>query len=100
MKVVDKQKLKDIVSSLMMTPTDQVLDNILENWNKLQQSLEYFNEVDLENLEPMTHIDERYKEDFLRDDEVNSYDMIDKAVILKNAPKKDQNFVILSKVVK
>ncbi|SYV97619.1 Uncharacterised protein, partial [Mycoplasmopsis edwardii] len=32
MKVVDKQKLKDIVSSLMMTPTDQVLDNILENW--------------------------------------------------------------------
>ncbi|SYV97618.1 Uncharacterised protein [Mycoplasmopsis edwardii] len=48
----------------------------------------------------MTHIDERYKEDFLRDDEVSSYDMIDKAVILKNAPKKDQNFVILSKVVK
>ncbi|UWV92028.1 hypothetical protein [Mycoplasmopsis cynos] len=48
----------------------------------------------------MTHIDESYQIDFLRDDiEDDSYS-INKKTILSNAAKSDNDFVTLNKVVK
>ncbi|MCU9933395.1 Asp-tRNA(Asn)/Glu-tRNA(Gln) amidotransferase subunit GatC [Mycoplasmopsis cynos] len=100
MKTISKEKLVNIVSSLMMIPTDKVIENILQNWNTLQKNLRFFDEVDLDNLEPMTHIDESYQIDFLRDDiEDDSYS-INKKTILSNAAKSDNDFVTLNKVVK
>ncbi|WAM04520.1 hypothetical protein [Mycoplasmopsis cynos] len=50
MKTISKEKLVNIVSSLMMIPTDKVIENILQNWNTLQKNLRFFDEVDLDNL--------------------------------------------------
>lgn len=97
---MDKDKLKDIVSSLMFEPTDDVLLHITENWTEIQRQLSWLDELDLANIDPMTHINENYQIDFLRDDEVDTTWSITKADILKNAADKDSDYVILTKVVK
>lgn len=100
MKNIDKNKLIEIVNSLMFNPTEEVLQNILSNWKDLQDSLEYFNYVDLSELKPLTHINEDYNVDFFREDIVDSSYSIDKETILENAKEKDSDYVILTKVVK
>ncbi|UWV77319.1 glutamyl-tRNA amidotransferase [Mycoplasmopsis cynos] len=99
MKTISKEKLVNIVSSLMMIPTDKVIENILQNWNTLQKNLRFFDEVDLDNLgnDAYRWIIPNW---FLRDDiEDDSYS-INKKTILSNAAKSDNDFVTLNKVVK
>ncbi|UUD36017.1 aspartyl/glutamyl-tRNA amidotransferase subunit C [Mycoplasmopsis citelli] len=100
MKNITKEKLKEIVASLMIEPTDEVLNNILDNWNNIQNELKKFNKLDLENVAPLSHINETPLVDFLREDIVDNSFSISKDDILKNAKDKDQNYIITSKVVK
>lgn len=99
MKQITKEQLKEIVSSLMIEPTEEVLNNIIENWNNIQLELEKLNKLDLENVQPMSHIDESLKIDFLREDIEDSSFAITKEDILKNAADKDDDYIITSRVV-
>ncbi|UUM19938.1 MULTISPECIES: aspartyl/glutamyl-tRNA amidotransferase subunit C [unclassified Mycoplasma] len=100
MKQITKEQLKEIVSSLMIEPTEQVLDNIIENWNNIQNELKKFDKINLDNVAPLSHINETPLIDFLREDYVDNSFSISKEDILKNAKDKDQDFIITSKVVK
>ncbi|MGZ9756517.1 Asp-tRNA(Asn)/Glu-tRNA(Gln) amidotransferase subunit GatC [Mycoplasma sp. 4423] len=97
---ITKEKLNEIVKTLMFEPTKQVVNDILENWNKLQKQIKYFDKLDLTNVKPMSHINESYQIDFLREDEYNEEDRITKARILSNAPESDGDYLKLTKVVK
>ncbi|VEU76423.1 Asp-tRNA(Asn)/Glu-tRNA(Gln) amidotransferase subunit GatC [Mycoplasmopsis columboralis] len=99
MKQITKEQLKEIVSSLMIEPTEEVLNNIIENWNNIQLELEKLNKLDLENVQPMSHIDESLKIDFLREDIEDRSFAITKEDILKNAADKDDDYIITSRVV-
>ncbi|MCU9940218.1 hypothetical protein NW739_06055 [Mycoplasmopsis felis] len=56
--------------------------------------------MDLTNIEPMSKIDEEYYIDFLREDDFNNLDSINKSELINNAPQKNNDYVILTKVVK
>ncbi|ATO30788.1 glutamyl-tRNA amidotransferase [Mycoplasmopsis bovirhinis] len=99
MKQINNEKIKRIVESLMFEPNDQVINNIIKNWNDLSKSIELFNNFNLENLEPMTHIDQSYQIDFLREDIPSQINSITKETILTNTKNKDDDYVILAKVV-
>ncbi|WP_416737978.1 Asp-tRNA(Asn)/Glu-tRNA(Gln) amidotransferase subunit GatC [Mycoplasmopsis meleagridis] len=99
MKEINKDKLKNIVSSIMLNPTNEVIENILQEWNILHENLAILDQLDLNNVEPLTHIDENKYIDFLREDKVDTSFSISKKDALKNAKEKDEDFIITVKVV-
>ncbi|WP_036431007.1 hypothetical protein [Mycoplasmopsis felis] len=100
MEQITREKLKKIVKTLMFEPTEEVVDNILKNWLKLEKEIKWFDNLDLTNIEPMSKIDEEYYIDFLREDDLNNLDSINKSELINNAPQKNNDYVILTKVVK
>ncbi|QKT05362.1 aspartyl/glutamyl-tRNA amidotransferase subunit C [Mycoplasma sp. OR1901] len=98
---VNKEKIKEIVNSLMFNPSDEVLDHIIENWHELENELKSFDKLDLDKVKPLSHINEEYKIDLLRDDEFdNEFKSINKSQILSNAATSDDDYVTIKKVVK
>ncbi|WLP85753.1 Asp-tRNA(Asn)/Glu-tRNA(Gln) amidotransferase subunit GatC [Mycoplasma seminis] len=100
MKKVSKDKLIEIVQSLMLRPDEDVLDKIMTSWEDIQLQLEGLNSLDLDNLQPMERINEDLHIDLLREDVEDDSYSISKDDILKNAPTSDGDFVTLTKVVK
>ncbi|QNM93706.1 aspartyl/glutamyl-tRNA amidotransferase subunit C [Mycoplasma sp. Pen4] len=100
MKNITQEKLKEICSSLMLEPTPEVLDKIVFYWNDIQNQLENLNKLDLANVKPMERMNETPIVNLLRDDEPDMSYSISKEQILSNAKDKDNDYIILTKVVK
>lgn len=101
MKKITKEDLKSIVKSLQLETNDVVLDDILILWNSLEERLNFLQQIDTNNVKPMTHIDETLKIDFLRDDIVDTSELsLSKKEILSNAKDKNDDYIITTKVVK
>ncbi|VEU78138.1 Asp-tRNA(Asn)/Glu-tRNA(Gln) amidotransferase subunit GatC [Mycoplasmopsis columbinasalis] len=97
---IDKEKLKSIVASLMLEPSEEVLEGILLEWNDIYKNLKLLDELNLENVEPMTRIDSTTIDDFLRDDIADTTFNINKEIALQNAKDQDDDYIIIKKVVK
>lgn len=100
MKTINKQTLIEIVKSLMLEPSDDVLEEIIQEWETIQYQLSFLNKINTENVLPLTHINEKPVIDFLREDIVDYSNSITKSNILTNASESDQDYIITSKVVK
>lgn len=100
MKKFSKKKFLEIAKVIMLEPNDELIEKIKIQWEDLLQDLKSLDKLDLKNVEPLTHNNETYYEDFLREDEVVNFDDITKDDILKNAKEKDENYITLVKVVK
>ncbi|WP_313770858.1 glutamyl-tRNA amidotransferase [Mycoplasmopsis felis] len=96
----NKRKIKKNSKNINVWVTEEVVDNILKNWLKLEKEIKWFDNLDLTNIEPMSKIDEEYYIDFLREDDFNNLDSINKSELINNAPQKNNDYVILTKVVK
>ncbi|TNK83338.1 glutamyl-tRNA amidotransferase [Mycoplasmopsis pullorum] len=100
MKQITREKLIEIAHALMLEPTEEVLNGILLDWEELQKNLMLLKQIDTHEVEPMTHINETYFVDFLREDEVDTSYSISKKEILSNAHESDSDYIITKKVVK
>lgn len=99
-KNITKEELYKIAESLMLKPTEDVVEEILKDWEILQKHIQMMNLINTENIEPMTHINENYQIDFFREDIEDTSWTIEKEHILANASESDQDFIITKKVVK
>lgn len=100
MKKFSKKKFLEIAKVIKLELNDELIEKIKIQWDDLLQDLKSLDKLDLKNVEPLTHNNETYYEDFLREDEVVNFDDITKDDILKNAKEKDENYITLVKVVK
>lgn len=101
MKKITKEKLIEIVSSIMLNPTDSVIEGILKDWQNLQKDFKSLSKIDTNNVKPLTHINEQPKVDFLRQDTPDMSWSISKNEILSNAAQKNEDYIIVpDKVVK
>lgn len=100
MKKVTKEELKKIVASLMLEPTNEVLDQIMAEWKVLNKNLSMLKKLDTTNVKPLSHINEEALVDFLREDVEDTSFSINKQTALNNAKDKDQDYIITTKVVK
>lgn len=99
-KNITKEELYKIAESLMLKPTEDVVEEILKDWEILQKHIQMMNLINTENIEPMTHINENYQIDFFREDVEDTSWAIEKEHILANASESDKDFIITKKVVK
>lgn len=99
-KNITKEELYKIAESLMLKPTEDVVEEILKDWEVLQKHIHMMSLINTENVEPMTHINENYQIDFFREDIEDTSWAIKKEHILANAFESDQDFITTKKVVK
>ncbi|MCT4469838.1 Asp-tRNA(Asn)/Glu-tRNA(Gln) amidotransferase subunit GatC [Mycoplasma sp. HS2188] len=100
MKVIDKEKLISIVKNLLLEPSDEVIEQILSEWNILEKQISNMQKIDTEGVKPLTHINEKPLLDFFREDIENNNWAITKEQALQNASDADEDYIITSKVVK
>ncbi|WP_029512742.1 Asp-tRNA(Asn)/Glu-tRNA(Gln) amidotransferase subunit GatC [Mycoplasmopsis iners] len=100
MQKIDKEKLKSIVASIMLEPKNEVLDAIIEEWHIIENNLRFLDKLDLQDVKPLTHLNEIPLVDFLREDVVDNSFAISKMEALNNAKEHDADYIITKKVVK
>ncbi|MBW0594721.1 aspartyl/glutamyl-tRNA amidotransferase subunit C [Mycoplasma anatis] len=99
-KSITKEELYKIAETLMLKPTEEVVEEILKDWEVLQKYIQMMSLINTDNVKPMTHINENYQVDFFREDIEDDSWAIKKEHILSNATESDRDFIITKKVVK
>ncbi len=92
-----KESLREIVKSLKLQPTEEVLNGLERDHEKIKASFEELKKIDTENVKPMYRVDDTPTV-FLREDV--PVEGFTKEQVLHNAPTKDETFVTMKRVVK
>ncbi len=97
MKQFKKEEILSLANELQFSLSELEISNIEKEFEVLMAQLSLMNDIDTSNVEPMIYPFEAPIA-YLRSDKVNHVLSIDEA--LKNAPKQQDNFVVVPKVVK
>ena len=92
---IDKDKIKHVAKLARISLDEKKTDSLTEDLSSIFKFIEKLNELNTKNIEPLTSIlNEPLRS---RSDEINDGKIKDQ--ILKNSPKKNEEFFIVPKVV-
>ena len=92
---VDVQRVKEVARLARIAITDQEAQELTGDMNEILGWVEQLDNVDITNVEPMTAVvDTKIK---LRSDEISDGNYADK--IVSNAPKSEDDFFMVPKVI-
>lgn len=91
---VDKQILKKIAHLARIEIREEDMPQILESLSEILTWVEKLNELDTDNVEPLTNMSREIN--VLREDRIGEH--LDHEKALANAPKQDNNFFKVPKV--
>ncbi|MBN3535054.1 Asp-tRNA(Asn)/Glu-tRNA(Gln) amidotransferase subunit GatC [Mycoplasma procyoni] len=92
-----REKIIELAKILKLTPTEEVIASLEKEANQIFKMLDDFKQINVEGVEPLTRLSEIQDFNF-REDEAEDYTE-NKEIILKNAPKKNEDFVVLERVI-
>lgn len=92
---IDKETLAKIAHLARLEIDEKDIPKMMEDMSKMVSFVEKLNEVDTEGVEPLTTMS--HEINALRDDVVKG--QLSKEEVLKNAPKRDDNFFRVPKVL-
>lgn len=93
---VTKKDVEKIAELARLKFDDKELENFTDDMNNILSYVEKLNELNTENVEPLSHPNEA--SNVLREDELQKSVSAEDA--LKNAPDKDEKFFKVPKVIK
>lgn len=92
---IDKETLSKMAHLARLEIDEKDAPKMLEDMSKMVSFVEKLNEVDTEGIEPLTTMS--HEVNALREDVVKN--QLSKEEVLKNAPKKDNDFFRVPKVL-
>ncbi len=92
---VTRKEVEYIANLARLTFNDEDLENFTHEFNEILSYMEKLNELDTENVEPLSHPVEN--KNVFRADEVKP--SIDREDALKNAPERTEEFFVVPKVI-
>lgn len=92
---IDKEHLNKIAHLARLEFDDSTAEEMMKDMNKIISWVEKLSEVDTEGIEPLTTMS--HEINVLREDEVKNHLSHERA--LKNAPRKDEHFFRVPKVI-
>ena len=92
---IDKETLAKIAHLARLEFDEKDADKMLQDMTNMVNFVEKLNEVDTTGIEPLTTMS--HEVNALREDEVKPH--LDHDMALKNAPKKDENYFKVPKVI-
>lgn len=95
--IMKKDDIRPLAKNLMMNLTDEEVEDIFLEFEKLEKMLSFFDEIDTSNVNEMVYPFED-ETTFLREDVPN--DVLNQEEVLINAPKQLSGHVVVPKVVK
>ena len=93
---IDKETIQKIAHLARLEFDDKDEASMTRDMDKILNWVEKINELDTSNVEPLTNMS--YEINRLREDKVGTH--LEKEKGLKNAPKKDQDYFRVPKVLK
>ncbi len=94
---MDKDKLTQVAKTLMFEVNDQVLNTLAIEYDKLNEKINNLKKINIDNIKPLIYVDQR-PSSYLRED-ILDHEQIFKSA-LKNAPQKNDNYIVLPRFVK
>lgn len=94
---MDRKKIIELANLIKINPTEEVLNLLESEFNSIKKMLDKLDDLDVENLEPMSHIDET-PVDLLREDVVENFES-NKEILLKNSKDSTEDFVKIERVI-
>ena len=92
---IDKDKIKHVSKLARISVDEKKIDGLTKDLSSIFKFIEQLNELNTDNAEPLSSIlNEPLRS---RKDEVNDGKIRDK--ILKNSPKKNEEFFVVHKVI-
>jgi len=92
---IDKDKIKHVSKLARISVDDKKIDSLTKDLSSIFKFIEQLNELNTENVEPLSSIlNEPLRS---RKDEINDGKIREK--ILKNSPKKNEEFFVVPKVI-
>ena len=92
---IDKDKIKHVAKLARISLDEKKTDSLTRDLSSIFKFIEKLNELNTKNIEPLTSIlNEPLRS---RSDEINDGKIKDQ--ILKNSPKKNEEFFIVPKVI-
>ena len=92
---IDKDKIKHVAKLARISLDEKKTDSLTKDLSSIFKFIEQLNELDTKKIEPLSSIlNEPLR---LREDEINDGKIKDQ--VLKNSPKKNEEFFIVPKVV-
>ncbi|WP_027334306.1 Asp-tRNA(Asn)/Glu-tRNA(Gln) amidotransferase subunit GatC [Mycoplasma elephantis] len=95
---IDKKTLKQIANDLLIDADDDVIESIIQEFSSIKRNFDLIKSINVDNVEPMFQVDEN-PTSWLRED-IEAFNYLKKSQILKNAARKNDDYVIIKKVVK
>ena len=92
---IDKDKIKHTAKLARILLDEKKIDNLSKDLSNIFKFIEKLNKVNTDNVKPLSSILDHSLRS--REDKVNDGNIRDK--ILENAPKKNENFFIVPKVI-
>jgi len=92
---IDKETLNKIAHLARLEFDEKDTEKMMQDMSNMVSFVEKLNEVDTTGIEPLTTMS--HEINALREDEVKPH--LDHDLALKNAPKKDQNYFRVPKVL-
>ena len=92
---IDKDKIKHTAKLARISLDEKKIDNLSKDLSNIFKFIEKLNKVNTDNVKPLSSILDHSLRS--REDKVNDGNIRDK--ILENAPKKNENFFIVPKVI-
>jgi aspartyl-tRNA(Asn)/glutamyl-tRNA(Gln) amidotransferase subunit C len=92
---IDRQKVKKIAHLARLNFNEEEEQELIESMSKILEWMESLNEVNTDNVEPLTHMSNEIN--VLRDDIVGV--SLERKAALQLAPKKDSDYFRVPKVL-
>ncbi len=94
---VSKEEVKKIAELARLKFEENELDNFTQQFNKILEYMDKLNELDTENVEPLSHPVEPKENRFRKDEKKPS---VKREEALRNAPDSNEEFFKVPKVIK
>ena len=99
--MINREEILHLAELARLKLTDEEIEKLTEDLNKILNYVEKIQELNLKNIEPLTNIIEKLS---LRDDEFLSQDDIEKIKeirekIIENFPQKENSYLKVPKIL-
>ncbi len=96
-KLNEKDFIK-MANKIYIDPSNDVLDFLKLEYDHIDRNLENLKKIDVSNIDPLTRIAKPI--DFLREDEVDETIILKKEIVLQNAQDKNDDYVVIKRILK
>ena len=98
MSKLNEKKFIEMANKIYIEPTNEVLEFLKKEFDQINKNLEKLEKIDTSNTEPLVRLAKPIF--FLREDEKNEKMKLDKKIALNNASEKNDNYIIIKRILK